>query len=170
MDVPRILGIDYGSRRVGLAIADAANADTSILVHGITPVATMTMERRNRRSDFEYLGRVLKKYSVGEIVIGLPLKLSGEAGVQAEKVQEFAAALEQRFAIPVRLWDERLSSAEAHRLLDETATRQSRRKEVVDQVAAVLILESFLQARIARSKDSDSAANTHNEDVDSHQD
>jgi len=150
MDTARILGIDFGNRRVGLAVAERPTAGADF--QGITPLVTVTMERRNRRSDFEYLARMLKKYAVCEIVIGLPLKLSGEDSAQAEKVREFAGALQERFGLPVHLWDERLSSAEAHRLLDETETRQSRRKEVIDQVAAVLILESFLQARAARNQ------------------
>jgi putative Holliday junction resolvase len=145
MDTPRILGIDFGGRRVGLAVSDAM---------GISAQGIDTMERRNRRSDFDYLARVLKKHAIAEIVIGLPLRLSGEEGIQAEKVKVFADELRKRFALPVHLWDERMSSAEAHRLLDETEMHHTRRKEVIDQMAAVLILQSFLQARAARAEHS----------------
>ena len=141
--------MDFGSRRIGLAISDAT---------GITAQGIATMERRNRRSDFDYIERVIKKHAVTEIVLGLPLKLSGEAGTQAEKVKLFAAELERRFELPVRLWDERLTSAEAHRLLDETEMHHTRRKEVIDQMAAVLILQSFLQARAARMEHPESTS------------
>lgn len=112
------------------------------------------MRRRNRRSDLEYLSRVIKKHAVSEIVVGLPLRLSGEAGTQAEQARAFATELSRRFKIPVHLWDERLSSAEAHRLLDAESVSADRRKHVIDQMAAVLILQSFLQARSVQANDS----------------
>ena len=134
----RILGLDVGSRRIGIAISDPL---------GVTAQGITTLERRNRRYDLNELRGLLEKHDVREIVVGNPLQMSGQSGTQAEKMATFAAQLKQTFSIPVHLWDERLSTAEAHRLLDETGIRDSRRKQVIDKMAAVLILQSFLDAR-----------------------
>ena len=87
------------------------------------------------------------QHRVAEIVIGLPLRMSGAEGIQAEKMQAFAEEIRRRFRLPVHLWDERLSSAQANRLLRETDMSIKRRGEVVDQMAAVLILQSWMDAR-----------------------
>ena len=138
----RILGLDVGARRIGIAVSDPL---------GITAQGVSTLHRRNRRYDLAELRKLLAEYEVLEIVVGNPLRMSGQAGTQAEKMIEFARQLEQAFSLPVHLWDERLSTAEAHRLLDETGIRDSRRKQVIDKMAAVLILQSFLDARAANS-------------------
>jgi putative pre-16S rRNA nuclease len=138
----RILGLDVGARRIGIAISDPL---------GLTAQGLATLQRRNRRYDLGELRKVLTKYEVREIVVGNPLRMSGQSGTQAEKMAAFAGQLKQAFSLPVHLWDERLSTAEAHRLLDETGIRDSRRKEVIDKMAAVLILQSFLDAREANA-------------------
>lgn len=130
--------MDVGARRIGLAVSDAL---------GITAQGIETLERRNKRTDFGILERVIKRYEVGEIVVGYPLQMSGDTGTQAEKMAAFADELRRRFALPVHLWDERLTTAEAHRILDETDMSTRRRGEVIDRMAAVLILQSFLEAR-----------------------
>src|SRR5262245_3760668 len=134
----RILAIDYGSRRMGLAISDPL---------GITAQGLETLQRRNKRADFAHLERVLRDYEVREIVLGYPLRMSGEAGAQSEKVTRFGEELRQRFNLPVHLWDERLTSAEANRLLRDAEVSIEQRTRAVDRMAAVLILQSFLQAR-----------------------
>ena len=134
----RILAIDYGSRRMGLAVSDPL---------GITAQGLDTLERKNKRSDFARLERTLRQYEVREIVVGYPLRMSGEAGTQSEKVAEFAKALRQEFELPVHLWDERLTSAEANRVLREADISVRKRAAAVDRMAAVLILQSFLEAR-----------------------
>ena len=134
----RILAIDYGSRRMGLAVSDPL---------GITAQGLETLERKNKRSDFARLERTLRQYEVREIVVGYPLRMSGEAGTQSQKVEEFAKALRQKFELPVHLWDERLTSAEANRLLREADISVRKRAAAVDRMAAVLILQSFLEAR-----------------------
>ena len=136
----RILGLDVGSRRIGVAVSDPL---------GLTAQGITTLERRNRRYDLTELRKLLAEHDVREIVVGNPLRMSGQSGLQAEKMASFAAQLERTFSIPVHLWDERLTTAEAHRLLDETGIRDSRRKEVIDKMAAMLILQSFLDARAA---------------------
>ena len=138
----RILAIDYGARRMGLAVSDPL---------GITAQGLETLERKNKRSDFARLERTLREFDVGEIVVGYPLRMSGEEGAQSRKVNEFAETLRQKFQIPVHLWDERLTSAEANRLLRDAEVSTRKRVQAVDRMAAVLILQSFLQARSSRA-------------------
>lgn len=137
---PRILGLDVGAKRIGLAISDPL---------GITAQGLETLQRQNKRSDFAQLQQVIRQHQVAEIVIGLPLRMTGGEGIQAEKMQAFAEEIRRRFRLPVHLWDERLSSAQANRLLRETDMSIKRRGQVVDQMAAVLILQSWMDARSA---------------------
>jgi putative Holliday junction resolvase len=136
--VRRILALDFGARNLGLAVSDEL---------GLTAQGLPTYRRSNKRNDFDYLRRLIKQYQVGEIVMGLPLRMSGDEGIQAEKVQAFAEELRHRFKLPVHLFDERLTSVEANRVLRESEMSIRRRAEVVDQLAAVLILQSFLEFR-----------------------
>lgn len=134
----RILAIDYGARKVGLAVSDELR---------LTAQGLPTYRRSNKKADFDHLRRLIKQYCVSEIVVGLPLRMSGEEGIQAEKVQAYAEELRGRFKLPVHLYDERLTSVEANRVLRETDMSIQRRAEVVDQLSAVLILQSFIQFR-----------------------
>jgi putative Holliday junction resolvase len=135
---PRVLGLDVGSKRIGLAISDLL---------GITAQGLETIQRQNKRLDFGQLEKVIREYTVTAMVVGYPLRMSGAEGIQAEKMQRFAEELRQRFQLPVHLWDERLSSAQANRLLRETEMSIKRRGQVVDQMAAVLILQSWMDAK-----------------------
>ncbi len=117
---------------------------------GLTAQGLETLHRQNKRLDFEFLGKVISTYEVSEIVVGLPLRMSGQEGIQAERMQGFAEELRQRFQLPVHMWDERLTSAEAHRVLRETDMSIRRRGQVIDQMAAVLILQSWMDARAER--------------------
>lgn len=130
--------MDVGSRRIGLAVTDPL---------GITAQGLETVQRQNKRSDFAHLEQVIREYKVAEIVIGLPLRMTGAEGIQAEKMQAFAEEIRRHFRLPVHLWDERLTSVQANRLLRETNMSIKRRGEVVDQMAAVLILQSWMEAR-----------------------
>jgi putative holliday junction resolvase len=134
----RLLGLDFGTKRIGLAVSDLL---------GITAQGLPTLLRKNKRTDLEALAKVISVYGVSEIVIGLPLRMSGAEGTMAEKVHEFVTILDKQFRLPVHLWDERLSSAEANRVLRSSEMSIKRRGEVVDQLAAVLILQSFMEAR-----------------------
>jgi len=138
----RVLGMDVGARRIGLAVSDPL---------GITAQGIETLERKNKKSDFAQIKQILEGYSVREIVVGYPLKMSGQAGAQSEKMASFAEELRQRFSLPVYLWDERLTTAQAHRVLDETEMSGRRRRQVIDRIAAVLILQSFLESRSSTS-------------------
>ena len=117
---------------------------------GITAQGLPTIRRQNKRLDFDQLERIIRHYQVAEIVVGYPLRMSGAEGIQAEKMQLFAEALRQRFQLPVHLWDERLTSAQANRLLRETELSIKRRGEVVDRLAAILILQSWMESRSVR--------------------
>lgn len=138
----RILGLDVGSKTIGLAVSDPL---------GITAQGLPTIRRQNKRLDFEALERVIRDYEVAEVVVGYPLRMSGASGTQSEKMARFAEELRERFEIPVHLWDERLTSAEANRLLRDTEMSIQRRGKVVDKLAAVLILQSWMEAQAARS-------------------
>jgi putative pre-16S rRNA nuclease len=127
-----------GSKRIGVAISDPL---------GITAQGLSTLHRKNKRSDFAQLEQVIREQRVAEIVVGLPLRMTGAEGTQAGKMQAFAEEIRRRFRLPVHLWDERLSSAQANRLLRETDMSIKRRGEVVDQMAAVLILQSWMDAK-----------------------
>jgi putative pre-16S rRNA nuclease len=135
---PRILGLDVGSKTIGLAVSDPL---------GITAQGLETLRRKNKRTDFERLAGIIHDYGVVEIVVGYPLRMSGAAGTQAEKMQVFAEELRRNVGLPVHLWDERLTSAEANRVLRESDMSIQRRGEVVDRLAAVLILQGFLDRR-----------------------
>jgi putative Holliday junction resolvase len=105
------------------------------------------MRRKNKRTDLAALDQLIKNYGVGEIVVGLPLRMSGAEGTQSEKMRVFAEELRKRFKLPVHLWDERLTSAEANRVLRDSEMSIKRRGEVVDRLAAVLILQNWMEAR-----------------------
>ncbi|HTR27308.1 MAG TPA: Holliday junction resolvase RuvX [Terriglobales bacterium] len=133
----RVMGLDVGSKRIGVAVSDPL---------GITAQGLDTIQRQNKRRDWEALGAVLTKYDVAEIVVGLPLRLTGAEGTQSEKMRQFAADLEKQFGLPIHLWDERWTSTEANRLLRETNLSIEKRGKAVDRMAAILILQSWLEA------------------------
>ena len=138
-EVERYLGLDVGDKRIGVAVTDEL---------GLTAQPVMTLERlRSRREDLRSLARLARRYGVVGIVVGNPLHASGELSPQAEKTQAFAAELGELSGLPIHLWDERLTSHEAHELLYAAGKRRQEHRAVVDQVAAVLILRSFLEAR-----------------------
>ena len=114
---------------------------------GITAQGLQTIRRQNKRFDFGQLKEVILKYGVIEIIVGYPLRMSGAEGTQAEKMQVFAEELRKHFRMPVHLWDERLTSAQANRVLRDSEMSIKRRGEVVDRLAAVLILQSWMDTR-----------------------
>jgi putative Holliday junction resolvase len=137
--VRRVLGLDVGDRRIGVAISDPL---------GYTAQPLFTLYRTGRSADLKSVGRVLRKHGVTEAVVGNPLYMSGDQSPQAAKAQAFAEELRGEFGITVHLWDERLTTTEAHRHLDDAGRAGGReRKGIIDQVAAMLILQSFLEAR-----------------------
>jgi putative Holliday junction resolvase len=114
---------------------------------GITAQGLATIRRKNKRFDFELLAKVISDYQVSEIVVGYPLRLSGIEGIQSEKMQVFAEELRKKFGLPVHLWDERLTSSQANRVLRESEMSIKKRGEAVDRMAAILILQNWMEAR-----------------------
>ncbi len=133
----RVLALDVGSKRIGVAVSDPL---------WITAQGLPTLQRENKRRDLEALGKVIREYEVREIVIGLPLRLSGAEGTQSEKMRRFADDLHALFGLPVHLWDERWTSTQANRLLREAELSIQKRAQAVDRMAAVLILQSWMEA------------------------
>ncbi|MGO8760137.1 MAG: Holliday junction resolvase RuvX [Terracidiphilus sp.] len=136
---PRYLGLDVGSSRIGVAVSDEL---------GLTAQPVMTLERRgSRREHLRSLARLARRFGAAGIVVGNPLHLSGEASPRAEKTRAFAAELGDLTGLPIHLWDERLTTREAHQILYEAGHARQTHRKVVDQVAATLILQSFLDER-----------------------
>lgn len=137
MQRARILALDLGARRIGLAVSDPL---------GLTAQGLETLERRNRRHDLEALKHLAEQYEVGMILVGQPLHMSGRAGAQSEKAEAFAEDLRGHLGLEVRLWDERLTTAQAQRLLRSSGIGLEKRKRAVDRLAAVLLLQSYLDS------------------------
>ncbi|HEY1767118.1 MAG TPA: Holliday junction resolvase RuvX [Terracidiphilus sp.] len=137
---PRYLGLDIGNRRIGVAVADEL---------GLTAQPVLTLERRhNRREDLRSLARLCRRFGVAGIVVGNPLRLSGEVSSQTARAQAFAAELGELTGLPIHLWDERLTTRAAHQILYEAGHPRQTHRRVVDQVAATLILQDFLESRL----------------------
>ncbi len=131
----RILGIDYGHRRIGIALSDPLR---------ITAQSLPTIKVKSLKQVFSELEAIIRDKDVTEIVVGMPLNLKGEKGLSAQKADEFIQYLKNRFELPVHTWDERWSSLAAQRTILELGKSPSRHKDKVDQISALLILQSFL--------------------------
>jgi putative holliday junction resolvase len=134
----RILGMDYGEKRIGVAISDEL---------GFTAQGLETIHRKNRKHDLESIGRIIRSFNVEKIVIGYPLRLNGEEGIQCSKVRHFARQLEKAFFVPVVLQDETLTTKEAESILAEANVKRDKRKLLVDKLAAGIILQAYLDLR-----------------------
>jgi putative Holliday junction resolvase len=134
----RILALDVGHKRIGLAVSDPL---------GFTAQGLGILERRGREADVARLVEVAREYQVQEILVGLPRHLDGRLGSQAGEVLELATALGGAMGVPVITWDERLSSREAERVLIAADLSRRRRRQVLDKMAAVLILQAYLDSR-----------------------
>ena len=131
----RILGLDYGEKRLGLAISDEM---------GITAQGIPTLTRKGLETDLAALEKVIRQFGVEKIVIGYPLRLNGTEGIQCEKVNRFAGILEKRFSVPILRWDETLTTSQAEEILTEVKVSRKKRKAVVDKLAAMIILQDYL--------------------------
>jgi putative holliday junction resolvase len=134
----RIMALDVGDRTIGVACSDEGLVLAS-------PVETIA--RRGPKADAIRVGELVKEKDVARVIAGLPLTLRGEEGPQSEKVRAFVDVLRKRLRVPVEFWDERLTTREAERTLIEADLSRAKRKTVIDQMAAVLILQSYLDAR-----------------------
>ena len=133
-----VLALDVGDRRIGVAASDPTGSLAS-------PVTTI--ERTDEASDIESVLRLVTEYEASEILVGMPLTLSGSKGAQARKVEDFTQSLARQSSAPVKVIDERLSSVEAERLLRASGKKPSRDKSLVDAAAAAVILQSYLDSK-----------------------
>jgi len=131
----RILGLDYGEKRIGVAICDDL---------GVTARAVGTITRKYWKRDIELIEKFLEEYGAERIVVGYPVRLDGTEGIQCEKVNRFIDVLEKSVSVPVVRWNEALSTKEAEGLLREADMNRKKRKTVVDKLAAAIILQDYL--------------------------
>lgn len=136
----RLLGVDVGERRVGIAVSDETQTIAS-------PIAKVD----RGKTEMKELRRVVADYNIVEIVVGLPTGMSGREGSQASDVRDFAEAIGEALELDVSFWDERLTSVQAERALIEAGHGRKKRRDLIDSVAAAIMLQSFLDARSARS-------------------
>lgn len=133
----RILGVDWGEKRLGLALSDGLRITAGALGH---------IQRKSVEEDLEALARHIRENDVGEIVVGLPLHLDGGKGESARAAEDFAARLHSRFGLPVHLWDERMSSKAVEKMLIEADVSRKKRRKVQDGLAAAYFLQGFLDS------------------------
>ncbi len=134
----RILGLDIGSKRIGVAVSDEL---------GITAQALETVLCKDADSDLNKIEDLVTRYEANEIVVGVPYNMNGTEGPQARIVNAFMKKLAQRVGVPVRGWDERLTTVAAERTLLEADLSRAKRRKVIDKVAAVIILQGYLNQR-----------------------
>jgi putative Holliday junction resolvase len=132
----RILGIDFGDKNIGLAVSDLL---------GITAQNLGLYRRQGQAQDREYFRGLAEQYQIERVVIGLPLRMDGSEGSRVAKTKEFAAWLESALQLPVVLWDERLTTREAFRILREQNASARDKKAKKDQISAALILAAYLE-------------------------
>lgn len=137
----RIIGLDYGTKTVGVALSDAL---------GITaqPVETITRKEENKlRKTYARIEAIIEENDVEKIVVGLPKNMNNTVGERAIACEEFAKNLERRTGLEVIMWDERLTTVSAEKALMESGVRRENRKAVIDQIAAVFILQGYLDCQ-----------------------
>jgi putative pre-16S rRNA nuclease len=131
----RVLALDLGKRRIGLALSDEL---------GLTAQGLPTLQRTNKAQDFAALRQLIRDKGVALVVVGQPLHMSGTEGRQANHAAQFARTLQTQAQVEVRLWDERLTSVEAGRVLKQSGVSRQKQRAAVDRLSAVLILQSYL--------------------------
>ncbi len=137
----RIMGIDYGDRNIGIAVSDAFQWTAQ----GIEVVT-----KRRDNGELERIAELVKEYEVSEIVLGFPKNMNGSIGPRGEISIAFAEQIKEKLQLPVHLWDERLTTAAAERTLLEADVSRKKRKAAVDKLAAVLILQNYLDSKTKR--------------------
>jgi putative Holliday junction resolvase len=133
----RILGLDVGDKTIGVAISDPL---------GWTAQGITTIIRKSKKLDLEELNKICLEYSVESLVVGLPKNMNGTIGPQSEKVMKFCDFLTENLKLPIKLWDERLTTVAAHRVMIEADFSRAKRKKIVDKIAATYILQGYLDS------------------------
>ncbi|GAE47477.1 Holliday junction resolvase RuvX [Mesobacillus boroniphilus] len=136
----RTMGLDVGSKTVGIALSD----ELGWTAQGLE---TLKINEEENVFGFDELGKIIKEYEVGKVVVGLPKNMNGTIGPRGEASQFYARELEERFGVPVILWDERLTTVAAERVLLEADMSRKKRKKVIDKMAAVMILQGYLNSQ-----------------------
>jgi len=131
----RVLGVDVGERRLGVALSDPA---------GVVAHPLVTLRRQSWRRDLKILRELVERHKVERVVVGLPLRMDGTVGTSAKSALQFAERLRRALEVSVELWDERFTTLQAERALRESGTPPSRRRDLLNRVAAALILQSYL--------------------------
>lgn len=142
----RIMGLDVGSKTIGVAISDEL---------GLTAQGVGTIRRSSAREDLGELKRIADKHAIHRIVVGLPLNMSGTEGPAAQAARKLGERIAQGLSLPVEYWDERLTTVSAERVLLEANLSRQKRRAVIDQVAATIILQSYLDAHPRRRDERD---------------
>ncbi|MFQ5692824.1 MAG: Holliday junction resolvase RuvX [Nitrospinota bacterium] len=138
----RILGVDLGSRRIGLALSDPL---------GLTAQPLPTLQAEAWDADVENVARIAAERQAEAVVVGLPLRMNGTAGPEARRAERFAEALREKTRLPVHTWDERLTTVESERALIAAGVRRKKRRAAIDSAASLLILQGFLDRRRSQS-------------------
>jgi putative Holliday junction resolvase len=138
----RVLGIDYGDRKIGLAISDRLR---------LTAQPLASYRRKTEREDKEYFKTLVAEYGINEIIVGLPLRMDGSSGTRAEKTRGFACWLEKILDLPILFWDERLTTKQANKILSQQKIAPKAKKEIEDQISAVIILSTYLESIRSKS-------------------
>lgn len=147
----RIMGLDFGSKTVGVAISDPL----LITAQGVEIIRRK--EENKLRQTLARIEELILEYDVEEIVLGKPKHMNGTEGVRVELTEEFQEKLERRTGLPVVLWDERLTTVEADKIMMEAGVRRENRKEHVDKIAATLILQGYLDRRAGQSEEKETS-------------
>ena len=134
----RIMGLDIGDKTIGVAVSD---------LMGLTAQGVTTIKRVGKKKDIEAIKQIIAEKQVNKIVSGLPKNMNGTVGPQGEKVQKFCELLKEETNLPIEFWDERLSTVAAERSLIEGNVRRENRKKVIDMLAAVIILQGYLDSK-----------------------
>lgn len=134
----KILGLDVGDSKIGVALSDTL---------GWTAQGLTTFRRQNISQDLGYLRQLIAEHDVREVVVGLPVKKDGHADAQTRKILRFAQLLRRTFHLPVRTWDERFTTIQANKLLEDGHVGKKKKAALIDKVAAVIILQGFLDKR-----------------------
>jgi putative holliday junction resolvase len=133
----RVLGLDVGEKTIGVALSDPL---------GFTAQGIKTIQRKGKKTDIEELKQICVQYEVDTIVVGLPKNMNGTIGPQGEKIINFGEFIKENTNLPVKLWDERLTTVAAHRAMIEADLSRAKRKKIVDKMAAIFILQGYLDS------------------------
>ncbi len=142
MAVSRILGVDFGTKRIGLALSDPL---------GFTAQGLQTLAVENKRKTLEFLAKLCKDHGVDEVVVGLPVNMNGTMGPKAQETMDWVQKLKTTLKVPIHTWDERLTSREADRWMVGAGLSRRKQKQESDRMAATIILQSFLESKRLRS-------------------